>query len=245
MLGKSHKLVANLSLACLEQKERHILYPRWGGIESGATLSDEFRIMWDTIEVGKGAKQLVHRCYVDSDNPKDHGCITRAFEHATGCISFINSYLKGDLADSYTEDSFLENLGMFLWITSHHIADLCTPVHVGHKINYKAMGYSSLSQFHNKVERDILRYYESLSIQLPKPRLIEITESYFWDIARDTYENSFLILEKIYADKDEHAIINMASRVISQAVLHSCNIWHTILIKTGMTKQKWSMMPLL
>ena len=58
MLGKTHQLVANLSLACLSQKERHIMYPRWGGIESGATLSDEFRIMWEIEEVGSDKKQL-------------------------------------------------------------------------------------------------------------------------------------------------------------------------------------------
>lgn len=94
MLGKTHQLVANLSLACLSQKERHIMYPRWGGIESGATLSDEFRIMWEIEEVGSDKKQLVHRCYVDSKDPKNHGCITRSLNHAEACIGFIESYSK-------------------------------------------------------------------------------------------------------------------------------------------------------
>ena len=52
MRGDSHCFVANLALACLTEKERHILYPRWGGIEAGATLSDHFRIMWASIEPG-------------------------------------------------------------------------------------------------------------------------------------------------------------------------------------------------
>jgi len=34
MIGKSHIIVANPSLAFLNQEERHILFPRWGGIES-------------------------------------------------------------------------------------------------------------------------------------------------------------------------------------------------------------------
>jgi hypothetical protein len=47
MTGDCHCLVANLALACLPGEERRALYPRWGGIEGGATLSDHLRIMWD------------------------------------------------------------------------------------------------------------------------------------------------------------------------------------------------------
>ena len=63
MNGDSHCLVANFSMACLSPDERHILYPRWGGIEAGATLSDQFRIMWEPIEPGSKDRQLVHRCF--------------------------------------------------------------------------------------------------------------------------------------------------------------------------------------
>ncbi len=244
MLGKSHQLVANLSMANLIQKERHILYPRWGSIESGATLSDEFRIMWEIIEVGSKEKQLVHRCYVDSDNPKDHGCITRSLNHAEGSISYIQDYLTGK-DETYTEDEFLENLGMFLGIISHHVADLCTPVHVGHKIDFKGLGFSTLSRFHNRLERDIFKYQNRINITLPKPIIVEFSQDYFWSIANDTYNNSFLKLEGIYSTKVESEIMDMASRVISRAVYHTSNCWHTILTKTGMTKRKWSMMPLL
>ncbi len=241
MLGKTHQLVANLSLACLSQKERHIMYPRWGGIESGATLSDEFRIMWEIEEVGSEKKQLVHRCYVDSNDTKDHGCVTRALDHAEGCIGFIESYSEEDS----TEEEFLENLGMFMGITSHHIADLCTPVHVGHKINFKNLGYSSLSRFHNKVERDIFRFQNKSSINFSKPKLVELSDKYFWNIANDTYNNIFLKLESIYETKDEQSIIDISSQVVSNAVKHTTDVWHTILHKTKMTKRKWTMQPLI
>ena len=56
MDGSSHRLVANLALACLNGEERGILYPRWRGIESGATLSDDFRIMWEPAEAGDVAR---------------------------------------------------------------------------------------------------------------------------------------------------------------------------------------------
>jgi hypothetical protein len=50
MIGDNHILVANLALVSLPTKERYILFPRWGGLEAGATLSDHFRIMWETEE---------------------------------------------------------------------------------------------------------------------------------------------------------------------------------------------------
>jgi hypothetical protein len=244
MLGKSHVLVANLAMACLSQEERHILYPRWGGIESGATLSDEFKIMWEPERVGSKTKQLVHRCYVDSKENKNHGCITRALDHFEGSMSFIQAYLDGQL-DGYTENDFLENLGMFLGITSHHIADLCTPVHVGHKINYESIGFSSLSRLHNQVERDILRCEREMSIRLSKPKIVKPTKSYFRSIAKDTYENSFVNLEEIYKKNNPADKIDMTSRIMSNAINHTANVWHTILSKTGMVKRKWSMQPLL
>jgi hypothetical protein len=245
MLGKSHILVANLSLACLSQKERHILFPRWGGIESGATLSDEFKIMWEPESLDSKQKQLVHRCWVDSSESKNHGCITRATDHAEGCISFTKDYLNGDLEGSYNEVEFLENLGMFMGITSHHIADLCTPVHVGHKIDFKALGYSSLSKLHGKVEKDILRFQKKLQVKLNKPRIVKLSNNYFWSIAKETYEKYFIQLPLLYNKKDTDSIIEMSSQIISIAVMHTSNVWHTILHQTKMTNRKWSMQPLI
>ena len=68
MNGKCHRLVANVALSRLVMEERHILMPRWGGIETGSTLSDDFRVMWEIIEPGRDEKQLIHRCYIDSDD---------------------------------------------------------------------------------------------------------------------------------------------------------------------------------
>jgi len=244
MVGESHIFITNLALACLSDKERSILFPRWGGIEAGATLSDHFRIMWEPEELNSKQKQLVHRCYIDSKNPKDHGCVTRAYDHADGSIAFIRSYQNNEL-DGYSEIEFLENLGMFLGVTSHHIADLCSPVHVGSKIDFKSLGYSSLSRFHNQVERDIKRYSRNISVKFSKPKIVNISKNYFWDIADFTYHNYFLKLENIYKEKNETKIIAMTSNVLSLAVEHTLNIWHTILTNTEMVKKKWSLMPLL
>jgi len=151
MNGPSHTFVAMLAMACLGDDERRILYPRWSGIEAGATLSDEFRIMWEVREAGSKNRELVHRCFVDSTDTKDHGCVTRALHHAEGSVSFIRSYLSGELKDAYNEEQFLEDLGMFMGVAGHHVADLCTPVHVGHRMDYEKVGAKSRAAFHRKV----------------------------------------------------------------------------------------------
>ncbi len=245
MNGTSHQLIANHALACLDMKKRHILYPRWGGIESGATLSDEFRILWEFEDLGSIKRQLVHRYYIDSNDSKDHGCVTRVWNHTDGSLSFIKDYLNGDISKEYTEDEFLENLGMFLGIICHHISDLCTPVHVGYKMNYLRAGSKSRTHFHNNVERDIARFSNQASILLCKPRKISITRRYFHNIAEDTYKHLFLNLENIYATGSLDEKIEMTSRIISSSIRHTANVWHSILAEAGMLDRKWSMQPLL
>jgi hypothetical protein len=200
--------------------------------------------MWEPIEPG-GGKQLVHRYYIDSDDIKDHGCVTRALDHSEGSVSFINDFLKGDMDGAYSEDEFLENLGMFFGVASHHIADLCTPVHVGHKIDYTSMGYKSLARFHGRVEYDIAKHANSCRVILKKPEVIDFSADYFISIARETYEHSFQGLGAIYADDTLEGIEEMVSRVISSAVQRTADVWHTILHCTEMTNREWSMQPLL
>ncbi len=245
MNGPTHRLVANLALSFLDMKERHILFPRWGGIESGATLSDEFRIMWEPEVAGAKNKQLVHRCYIDSSDSKNHGCVTRAWDHAEGSKSFIRGYLEDDDSMGYTEDEFLENLGMFLGIASHHISDLCTPVHVGHKMDYLNAGSKSQSAFHKTVERDIVRFSNQATIKLSKPQKVSLSNEYFFNIAKDTYASLFVNLEEIYAKSNVDGKVEMTSWVISNSVRHTANVWHTVFVETGMKGRKWSMQPLL
>jgi hypothetical protein len=107
------------------------------------------------------------------------------------------------------------------------------------------LGYSSLSRFHNKVERDIFRFQNKSSIKFSKPKLVELSDKYFWTIANDTYNNIFLKLEAIYKTKAEPSMIDISSQVVSNAVKHTTDVWHTILHKTKMTKRKWTMQPLI
>ena len=238
-------MIANLALACLNIKERHILFPRWGGIESGSTLSDEFRIMWEPQSIENKTKQLVHRYYVDSPDPKDHGGVTRAWDHASGSIHFIEDYIENPADSGYTEDEFLENLGMFLGVASHHIADLCTPVHVGHKIDYSKLKKRNKKSFHQQVERDIDRFSRKVAVQLFTPKKIKLSQEYFKSIAIETYNDTFIKLETIYSTPAAEEIMIMVSQVLSNSVRYTADVWHTILSSTKMLHRKWSMQPVL
>lgn len=246
MNGTTHQFVANLALACLNIEERHILYPRWGGIESGSTMSDEFRIMWEPESIDQKTKQRVHRYYVDSTNPKDHGGVTRAWDHASGSVSFIKDYLNDKDRSGYSEDEFLENLGMFLGITSHHIADLCTPVHVGHKIDYSKISQKNKTSLHRRVERDIDQFSRKIHIKLLRPKEVNLSKGFFKHIALETYHTTFLKLEIIYSSSSTITDIeNMVSQVISNSVQCTVNVWHSILSSSGMLNRRWSYQPLL
>ena len=239
MNGNSHCLVALLALSLLEPKERDVLLPHWACIEGGATLSDHFKIMWEPVVAG-GASALVHRCYVDSNNPKDHGCITRALDHAEGSICFVEDYLSGEMDDVYTEVEFLANLAMYLGILSHHIADLCTPCHVGGKIDFRKAGFRSLKSLHRKLERDIEKLSSVMALSMSKPVSIDFSDEYFWSIAKNTYKERFMCLSDVYSTENEDELLKIVSQTFSEAVVHTRNTWHTVLSSTGMTSRKWS-----
>jgi len=49
----------------------------------------------------------------------------------------------------------------------------------------------------------------------------------------------------IYPHAEDELLMEMASDVLSQAVGHTKDVWHTVLLSTGMTDRKWSKQPLL
>jgi len=134
---------------------------------------------------------------------------------------------------------------MYLGITSHHIADLCTPVHVGHKMDYLRAKSKNKAGFHGRVERDIARFAQKVPILFYKPKIVKLTKSFFKRIAGDTYSTIFLRLEDMYAHSSTNEIQEMVSQVISQSVRHTADVWHSILTASGMLNRKWSMQPLI
>ena len=131
--------------------------------------------------------------------------------------------MAGDI-ESYTEEEFLENLGMFLGVVSHHIGDLCTPIHVEHKIDFKKMGFESLSKLHKKIEQDIEQMALQANVRLTKSKPIRISKNYFWDIPMETYEKHFILLEALYLKPEEKKLLEMVSEVASSGVKYTWNV---------------------
>ncbi len=201
--------------------------------------------MWEPRDAENQDRELVHRCFVDSNDPKDHGGVTRSLDHSEGSISFIQSYMNGELEGSYSEDEFLENLGMFLGVLCHHVADLCTPVHVGHKIDHARLGTQSRKALHSKVERDIGRLAYRCSLQMFPAQRVTLSREHFYSIAQDTYDSVFNRLEWAYQTDGDGGLLELVSTCITSAVRHTRDLWHTILSRTNMTSRKWSLQPLL
>lgn len=244
MNGHCHEMVALIALAAQDPRHRSVLTSRWSGIEAGSTMSDDFRVMWDIVEAGSKDKHLIHRCFVDSDSPKDHGGARHALDYATGCVGFIEEYMAGNLDDAYpTEENFLENLGMYLGIVSHHIADMCTPVHVGHRMNYPRAGSTSARKFHARFERQMGRLARKATVTLSRPRKVTLSQEYFWQIALSTYEDLFVGLEEIYANDNQNELQRVVSESISRSVSHTADVWHTVMVETDFSRHNWSHAP--
>ena len=64
-------------------------------------------------------------------------------------------------------------------------------------------------------------------------------------VAERTYESAFPRLLTAYGQPDSGPLIDMASLTISSAVMHTRDVWHTILVQTYMTDRQWSLQPLL
>jgi len=52
-------------------------------------------------------------------------------------------------------------------------------------------------------------------------------------------------LNPFYKIKNEPAMIDVSSQVVSNAVKHTTDVWHTILHNTKMTERKWTMQALI
>ena len=236
MRRNSHLLIAMMAMSCLSTKERYILYPRWAGIDDGATFSDDFRIMWEADILNSNEKVLVHRCYVDSNLNKDHGCSHRTFMYADGAIDFIEKCSNDSVSTS--EEEFLETLGLYLGIICHHIGDLCTPLHVIKNVSTKEMKFKSRKSLHDRMERDFDKCSLEALVKLEKAEKVELSQEYFWEIAKYTHENYSTKLPEIYQSKD--SIHQMVSDLLSKAIKHTRDVWHTVLHESKMTDRNWS-----
>lgn len=199
MKGFAHVRVAELAAEVMADDLRPAIGLLWEGIETGVTLTDEFRWFWDPDEQESVINRvLMHRCYVDSDSPNDQGCPVQIVRYAMGTPEFFELYAQGEL-DDYGEEGFLLTAGAYLGVMTHHIADLHTPVHVGSQLPIASVGYSTNAGFHSRVEADLdytARTVESIKPYDPQP--INLTADTFLSIADWVYNEFYLKLPDIY-----------------------------------------------
>ncbi|MEN6641398.1 MAG: hypothetical protein ABFE08_03020 [Armatimonadia bacterium] len=197
----AHVRVAALTAEAMPPKYAAFIGQLLDGIDTGATLPDEIGIMWDTDEqVGVINRVLMHRCYMDSDKPRDRGCAIQIARYATGIPGFFELWANGELEGAYDEEEFLLNAGSYFGVVAHHIADLHTPVHVGRKVDLSKTTFRRSSDFHNRVDADMDRAAETVQTIRPyKPRPVELTSAHFEQVAQHTYDDFFLKLPALYA----------------------------------------------
>jgi len=203
----AHIHVARLATDAMPAKYTDIMDELCEGIDTGATLPDEIGIMWDTDEQADVIKRvLVHRCYMDSDNPRDRGCAIQVSRYATGIPGFFDLWASGELDGAYDEEEFLLNAGSYFGVVAHHIADLHAPVHVGRKVDLATAGFRRGSGFHSRVDADMDRAAKTVeSIGTHKPRPIELTSAYFEGVPQRTYDQFFLKLTDFYSTRPDPA----------------------------------------
>jgi hypothetical protein len=109
-----------------------------------------------------------------------------------------------------------------------YMAGLCTPVHLGHRVDVKPLGLRNLSRFHNRAERDMAKFSKTVPVYLPRAQKTPITEDGFWSIAKRTHYDGFRRLAELYDEYRENERRSMALRAMSEADRH------TVPVQSGM-----------
>lgn len=174
-------------------------------------------------EIDPNQKKIpFHRYYYDEDSDKKGGLVGYLFQYIDGTINYIQD---GDINDGI---DWAGHLGMI----SHFIGDICTPVHVGSKLNKELIGISK--NIHSKIERDMEKYSKSLSIQeLPNPKTIDVSYDNIFSFGRNIYSKYYLNLKSIYSNNVVEA---MCYEIYQLAVYTNTRIWNTMLLSTGVSE---------
>ncbi len=232
----AHLRVAALAADAMPAEHGTTMGRLWEGIDTGATLPDELHILWEPDEQeGVVNRVLMHRCYVDSENPRDRGCPLQIVRYATGTSNFVELYASGELEGVYDEEEFLLNAGAYLGMVAHHIADLCTPVHVGRHLDLSGTRFSSMKGFHSRVEADLDRAAKTVDTVLPyRSRPAELTHVHFEDVARRTYGESFVKLPEAYSEQSDASarVVLLAACVVNAARI-TADTWLAVLRSLG------------
>jgi len=232
MLSKAHLKVCGLAASALPPEHQHVISVLWDGVQCGVTLPDEFRAFWDPDEQnGVIRRVLTHRCYVDSDDPRDCGCPIQIARYATGTLAFIADFAAGELEGAYDDDEFRLNCGAYLGVIAHHAGDLWTPVHLGRSLDPATVGFRRRSGLHSRVEADTDRAAEALQTPLShEPKLTPLDTAHWAALARRLHTQLYLPLPSIYGPaKSPAGVGDFAAGCVMGASQTTADVWYTVL----------------
>lgn len=235
MMGDTHERVAARALDRVPTWLQQVLRPQWDWLQGGATLTDFARTFWEPSDsVGEGKRALVHRYYLDSPRPEDKGTVSQIINYAFGTMSYIEEDGQNTLSEAERR-LFHGQVALQFGIISHHIADLCTPVHLGDALKPQLEQLTSQRNFHSYYERALERYSRQARLDTHrKAEEIPLEPHTFESIARRIYQEVYLRLPSLYADQSQHLgeIQALARCCFATAVETTSDVWYTVATQT-------------
>ena len=231
MQEKAHLKVCELARDAMPPEHREFVSMLWEGIEAGATRPDDFRILLGSDErEGVAYRAAAHRCYVDSDDPKDQVCPAQISRYATGAVSFIERFAGGELEGACDGPRFRRDCGSLLGVIAHHAADLWTPVHLGRSLQTSDLHHRHRRGFHFGVEADLEKAAAVIGGPLEyRPQQVPLDVGHYARLASRLYRRLYLVLPAVYGkNRSGDGVRRLADQCIVGAACTTADIWVTV-----------------
>jgi hypothetical protein len=213
----------------MPEEQRPFISVIWEGIQAGAERPDDFLL---DAEPGdqQDAAQRMHRCYVDSSDPKDRACPIEIARYATSTVSLLESLARGELDETCGETELRLKCGSLLGVISHLVADLWTPVHLGRSLQPADLPYRHRKDFHSVVEADLDKAAADMGGPLEhRPRRVPLDSAHFGRLGSQLYRRLYLRLPVVYGkNRWAEDTLRFAEACITGAACTTVDIWHTI-----------------
>jgi len=228
---KAHLKVCELARDAMPEEHRQFVAMLWEGIEAGATRPDDFRMLLGPDEgAGVARRAAAHRCYVDSDDPKDQVCPAQVSRYATGAVSLIERFAEGELEGAHDGARFRRGCGALLGVIAHHAADLWTPVHLGRSLQTSDLHHRHRRGFHFGVEADLEKAAAAIGEPLEyRPQQVPLDAGHYARLASRLYRRLYLMLPVIYGkSRSGEGVHRLAHQCIVGAACTTADIWATV-----------------
>ncbi len=214
----------------MPEEQQQFVSVLWEGIQAGATRPEEFRMLQGPEEQDGVERMLMHRCYVDSSDPKERGCPDQISRYATGTVSFIEDFAGGELEGGCDGTEFRRNCGSFFGVIAHLAADLWTPVHLGRRLQPSDLRYAHRRGFHWGVEADLEKAAATIEGSLEyRPERVPLDSAHYARLASQLYRRLYLELPVIYGkNRRAEDVRRFAEECIVGAACTTADIWHTV-----------------